>query len=257
LPETFTLTSRSDPSLLMEAVVDHWERRLRERLDQRQPQPLGLATGRTMEPFYRELVQRLQGWAAPERERLLTGWLSFNLDEYVGLTADAPASFAATMQRCLGQPLGLGADTLRLPDGAAADPASEAERYGLDLRHAGGLGLQLLGLGANGHVGFNEPPCGREACCRVVHLNSVTRQQNAEAFGGDPERVPSRAITLGIAEILAAREIHLVVTGAAKAGILKTVLQGPVTPEVPATWLREHPQLHLWADDAALGQVRT
>lgn len=251
-PATPRLVSRPDPLQLIKAVVDHWERRLKERLDQQEPKPLGLATGRTMEPFYRQLIDRLQKWPEVERQRLIESWLSFNLDEYVGLEAAAPASFAATMHHCLGHPLGLDPTRLRLPDGAAVDPVAEADRYARELERAGGLGVQLLGLGGNGHVGFNEPPCRAEARCRVVQLSRATRHQNAGAFADDPQRVPPQAITLGIAEILQAEEIHLVVTGAGKAAILGSLLSGGETPELPASWLCTHPRFHIWADAAAL-----
>jgi glucosamine-6-phosphate deaminase len=222
-----------------------------ERKDRQRP--LGLATGRTMEPVYGALVSRLGGLSAAERQRLLAGWHSFNLDEYVGLGAADPRSFAAFMARHLVAPLGLDPERVRLPDGLAADPSAEARRYGAELAAAGGIGLQLLGLGVNGHVGFNEPPCGAAAATRVVELCPSTRRQNATAFGGDPAAVPARAITLGLAEIVAAERILLVVTGAAKAPVLARLLQEPPSPELPASWLQGHPAVTLVADRAALG----
>ena len=115
------------------------------------------------------------------------------------------------------------------------------------------MGLQLLGLGSNGHVGFNEPPCGPLMACRVVQLSAATRQQNAGLFGGDPQRVPEAAITLGLKEILAAEEIHLVVTGSGKAAILKKLLDDEPSEQLPASWLRQHPRVWLWVDRAAMG----
>ena len=253
LPDTVVLAQQSDPAHLIETVVDHWEMRLRERLDHSSPRPLGLATGRTMEPFYAALVQRLRQWTSADLNRLRQGWLSFNLDEYVGLPAHHGASFRAYMEKRLGEPLGLSSAQLCLPDGAAADPAQEARRYGLQLLQAGGIGMQLLGLGSNGHVGFNEPPCCADAPCRCTDLSLATRDQNAEAFGGAPDLVPDRAITLGMAEILAAEEVHLIVTGAAKAAILRRLLTGGCDPALPASWLLRHPRVRLWVDDAALG----
>jgi glucosamine-6-phosphate deaminase len=219
---------------------------------QQQRQPLGLATGRTMEPVYRALVNALAGWSAPARARLLAGWRSFNLDEYVGLGPAHPGSFAAYMAQHLVGPLGLDPARVCLPDGLAADPAAEARRYGRALAEAGGIGLQLLGLGLNGHVGFNEPPCGPATGTRVVDLCPTTRQQNAAAFGGDPAAVPAQAITLGLAEIRAASRIVLVVTGAAKAPVLTRLLQEPPSPALPASWLQGHPAVTLVADRAAL-----
>ncbi len=224
----------------------------------RPERPLGLATGRTMEPVYAALVRQLALLPGAEQERLRERWLSFNLDDYVldeqgGLAADAPGSFRRVMQEQLVRPLGLDPERVRLPDGLAADPDAEARRYADDLAAAGGIGLQLLGLGLNGHVGFNEPPCKADASCRCVPLCDTTRQANASAFGGDPGAVPRRAITLGLREILAARSILLVVTGAAKAGILRRLLADHPRPELPASWLRHHPDVTVFADREALG----
>lgn len=238
-----------DAAAVAAAVADHLLRARRAWPEL----PLGLATGRTMEPVYRALVARVMAHPPPQREALVRGWRSFNLDEYVGLGAAEATSFAAAMRRQLGDPLGLTAAQLRLPDGLAADPAAEARRYAAELAAAGGLGLQLLGLGLNGHVGFNEPPCGPEAICRCVRLSDATRVQNADAFGADPTAVPTRAISLGLAEILAARELVLVVTGAAKALVLQRFLGEPASPALPASWLRQHPRLTVVVDQAALG----
>jgi len=253
LPDTVVLAQQSDPDRLIETVVDHWEGCLRRRLDDASPRPLGLATGRTMEPFYAALVQRLRQWSSADLTHLREGWLSFNLDEYVGLPALHAGSFRAYMHERLGEPLGLASAQLCLPDGAAVDPAQEALHYALQLRQAGGIGIQLLGLGSNGHVGFNEPPCSADAPCRCIDLSPATRDQNAEAFGGDLALVPRQAITLGMADILAAQEVHLIVTGAAKAAILQRLLTGGCDPALPASWLLRHPRVRLWVDDAALG----
>jgi glucosamine-6-phosphate deaminase len=217
-----------------------------------QARPLGLATGRTVVAVYAALRQRIAALAAAERARLLAGWRSFNLDDYVGLPRHDPRSFAAEMEARLITPLGLAPERVALPDGLAADPHAEAERYSAALQAAGGIGLQLLGLGNNGHVGFNEPPCEASQRCHVVELDAATRAQNAAAFGGDPEAVPRRAITLGLAEILAAEQILLVVSGGAKAPILKRLLQEPANAQLPASWLQHHPRLRLMVDRAAL-----
>ena len=214
--------------------------------------PLGLATGRTMEPVYAAFAALVRDRPAQEREALRHQWCSFNLDEYVGLGPEDIGSFAAEMRAGLCEPLGLAPDRVRLPDGRAADPAAEAQRYGAALRQAGGVGLQLLGLGLNGHVGFNEPPCGPDSRCRCVPLCASTRQANAAAFGGDPSRVPNQAITLGMAEILQAERILLVVTGAAKAPVLRRLLQSPPSADLPASWLHSHPCVSLLADAEAL-----
>ncbi len=219
----------------------------------RPDRPLGLATGRTMEPVYAALAQRLGRLEPALAAQVRAGWSSFNLDEYVGLGPRDPASFAATMARQLVGPLGLDPGRVRLPDGRAGDPEAEAQRYGAAVAAVGGIGLQLLGLGLNGHVGFNEPPAAAAVACRCVTLSGPTRRQNAGAFGGDPGAVPQRAITLGMAEILAARRVLLVVTGGAKAAILRRALGEPPSPELPASWLQHHPALTVIADAEAMG----
>jgi glucosamine-6-phosphate deaminase len=214
--------------------------------------PLGLATGRTMAPIYAALARRLGLLEPALAEAVRRSWCSFNLDEYVGLAPQDPASFAATMARQLVEPLGLLPGKVRIPDGRAADPEAEALDYAAAVRRSGGIGLQLLGLGLNGHVGFNEPPSAPTVPCRCVQLSSHTRHQNSGAFGGDADAVPRRAITLGLAEILSARRVLLVVTGAEKATILRRSLRQPPTPELPASWLQRHPSLTVITDAAAM-----
>ncbi len=237
----------------MKAVVDHLEHHLQTSIRKEQFRPLGLATGRTMEPLYAALVHRLRSWPTDRLQLLRQLWLSFNLDEYVGLSAQDPCSFAAFMEQHLQMPLGLDACQVCLPDGAAADPAKAARDYSALLDAAGGVGLQILGLGGNGHVGFNEPPCGPVVSTRVVRLSTPTRKQNAFSFGGDYLQVPHEAITLGLREILAAEQIHLIVTGSAKKNILRRMLEQGSDPSLPASWLRRHPRFIIWADDSALG----
>ena len=245
---SWTLIELPDAASVSEQVAARLlaERRFRPE------QAVGLATGRTMEPVYAALVRQLGQLPEAERDRLRERWLSFNLDEYVGLAADDPGSFQRTMREQLVLPLGLDPERVRLPDGLAADPDAEAQRYAEELAAAGGIGLQLLGLGLNGHVGFNEPPCEADRACRCIALCETTRQANAPAFGGDPEAVPRLAITLGLREILEARSVLLVITGAAKAPILKRLLEEPPSPELPASWLRRHPDVTVLADRAAL-----
>lgn len=233
-------------------MADHLAWRLWQQRLATPQQPLGLATGRTMEPLYAALVAQWRRAPEAERRSVRRSWLSFNLDEYVGLVPGDGRSFATFMQERLGGPLGLKPSQVRLPDGLAVDPAAEAGRYGASVAAAGGIGLQVLGLGLNGHVGFNEPPCPADAPCRCVALSAMTREQNAGAFGGDLGAVPTRAISLGLAEILAAREIVLVVTGSAKAAVLRRLLEEPPSALLPASWLRGHPAVTVLADQAAL-----
>ena len=250
------LEQRSTAEALCEALAERLEDQLRAR--RCGDRPLGLASGRTMEPLYASLVRRLQAWSTDELAALKACWCSFNLDEYRGLAASDPRSYRRFMADQLGDPLQIPDAALRLPDGSSSDGDGAANAYGAALARSGGIGVQLLGLGSNGHVGFNEPPCEVDLPCRVVSLSSATRQQNAGMFGGDPAAVPSSAITLGLQEILAAEEIHLVVTGAAKASILRRLLESrEPDPQLPASWLLRHPRVWLWADTAALATPLT
>jgi len=215
--------------------------------------PLGLATGRTMAPVYAAFSALVRDCCPLERDAVRDHWCSFNLDEYVGLGPEDAGSFSAEMRQGLCTSLGVDPDRVHLPDGRAADPAAEARRYSSALALAGGVGLQLLGLGMNGHVGFNEPPCAPDSRCRCVSLCASTREANAAAFGGEPSRVPARAITLGLGEILQAQRILLVVTGAAKAPVLRRLMESPPSADLPASWLHRHPSACLLADAAALG----
>ena len=215
--------------------------------------PVGLATGRTMEPVYGALARQFAQRSAAERQRVRRQWCSFNLDEYVGLSPGDPCSFAATMASQLVTPLRLKAESVLLPCGDGGDPEAEALRYASLLASKGGLGLQILGIGATGHVGFNEPPCGPEAVRRCVALTASTRDANASAFGGDPAQVPDQAISLGLSEILNARRILLVATGVAKAAVLRRAFEESPTADLPASWLQGHPDVTVVADGAALG----
>ena len=239
---------------LVESFVDYFESNLKKRLIDKHAKPLGLATGRTMEPIYKSLVTRLSSWPENNFKRLIDGWRSFNLDEYVGLDSkDNHLSFKHYMYENLAEPIGLDELKIGMPDWQALDPYKEAEIYSARVNTLGGIGLQILGLGTNGHIGFNEPTCNKDQSCRVVSLSVSTRNQNVYAFQNNLTRVPSQAITLGLKEILNAEEIHLIVTGSAKAKILNQLLRSSPSPCLPASFLCLHPSFFLWADTKALG----
>ncbi|QEY33163.1 glucosamine-6-phosphate deaminase [Synechococcus sp. RSCCF101] len=237
----------ASPEALAKAVATELSRRLLGGA----PWPLGLATGRTMEPVYGHLCQQLKAHGSGDalagiRQR----WSSFNLDDYVGLDAADPGSFAAYVRRQLEEPLELPPGACDGPRGEASDPQIEARAYGERVAAAGGLGLQLLGLGLNGHVAFNEPPSPRDCTARVVTLSPSTRLSNAGGFD-TAAAVPARAITLGLKEILSARELWLVVNGTAKASVLARALRQPAAADCPASWLQQHPRFTVWADAMA------
>jgi glucosamine-6-phosphate deaminase len=207
---------------------------------------LGLATGRTVERVYARLVE-LHRAGRLDFARCRT----FNLDEYIGLAADDQHSFRHTMNRLLFDQVNIELANTQVPDGAAADLKAEAARYEALIRAAGGIDLQLLGLGAAGHIGFNEPLSALMSRTRDKALTPTTRRQNAAAFGGDPERVPRRALTMGVGTILDARELLLLVTGPAKAAILARAVEGPITAMVSASALQLHPNCKVIVDQDA------
>ncbi len=207
---------------------------------------LGCATGRTMDPVYAELVAAHRAGTVD-----LSGLTTFNLDEYVGLPPDDPRSYRHYMREQLFEPVGLPPGRTHLPDAMAVDLAAAAAAYEQRIASVGGIDLQLLGLGATGHIGFNEPLSSLMSRTREKALTPQTRQQNAELFGGDPEAVPKRAVTMGVGTILDAREVVMLVTGAAKAGVLAAATEGPITARISATALQLHRRCVVVVDEAA------
>jgi len=211
---------------------------------------LGCATGRTMEAIYDEIVAGHRAGSA-DLSRIRT----FNLDEYVGLAADDPRSYHRYMRERLFDRIGLAPERSRLPDGCAADLPAEARAYEAAIAAAGGIDLQLLGLGETGHIGFNEPLSALMSRTREKALTPTTRAQNAAMFGGDPAAVPPRALTMGVGTILEAREVLLVATGSGKAAVLARATEGPITARISATALQLHPNCKVVVDEAAAGAL--
>lgn len=210
---------------------------------------LGWATGETFRPVYRQLIRDHRAGAVSFAQAV-----HFNLDEYVGLGPDHPAAFRTAMRTALFDHVDAAPEHIHLPNGSAPDLDEEAARYEALIKRAGGIGLQLLGIGRNGHIGFNEPGSSFEGRTRVVRLAASTREANRAAFPpGCP--VPERAITMGIGTILEARSIVLVATGAAKAPALAAALNGPVSPACPASALRVHPAVRVLADREAAARL--
>jgi len=211
---------------------------------------LGLASGRTMEPVYDELV-RMHREEALDFARCRT----FNLDEYIGLAADDPRSFHYFMRRRFFDHVNIQSGHTHLPDGLASSLQAECENYEKLIAEKGGIGLQLLGIGLNGHVGFNEPQSPLDSRTRVVELSPLTRAQNASFFPS-LEEVPRRAITVGIGTILDARRCVLLATGLSKAKIVSKAIEGPLTTVVAASALQLHPNCTVVLDEAAASGLR-
>jgi glucosamine-6-phosphate deaminase len=211
---------------------------------------LGLATGRTMERVYAALVELYRGGGV-DFSRCTT----FNLDEYVGLPADHPFSFHSYMQRHLFGLVNIAPSRAHLPDGAAPDLDGECAKYEALIREAGGIDLQLLGIGGDGHIGFNEPLSALRSRTRQKALTPSTIAQNAPFCGGDPAAMPRRALTMGVGTILDARECLMLVTGVDKADILARAVEGPITAMVTASALQLHPRCRVIVDEPAAARL--
>ena len=203
-----------------------------------------IATGRSPIALYARLAAMRAAGAVRTDEMV-----PFQLDAYLGVPDDDPRSLWAWMERDFLAPLRIGAERARRFDALAADPDAECERYERELAGAGGLGLAVLGLGPNGHLGFNEPPSGPDAPTRPVTLTPESLASNRAYWGG--RSVPERGLTLGMSALLAARRVLLVVTGAHKREILRRSVEGPPDERVPASWLQRHRGAIVLADRAA------
>jgi len=228
------------------AVAEHVADLLARRLAEPGPFVLGVAAGRTPTPIYRALCSR-----RPPTAGL---WLVL-LDEYVGLAWDDPRSFARQIVAELVEPLGLDRSRLAALDGTAADPDAECTRFEEAIVALGGVDVQLLGIGRNGHIAFDEPGTPHGSRTHRVGLTESTRQANAAAFGG-AEAVPAEALTQGIGTILDARRLVLVATGAGKAAAVAATVDGPVTEAVPASALQAHRDVTIVLDAAAASELR-
>lgn len=210
---------------------------------------LGLATGSTPLPLYRELVLRYQQGSLD-----FSKVRSVNLDEYVGLPADDPQSYRYFMQKNLFQHINMDPRNARIPDGMAPDLTAECDQYEAQIAAWDGVDLQVLGIGLNGHIGFNEPAPIFTCRTHVTNLTESTRQAN-QRFFPDSEHVPHQAITMGIGTIMDARKILLICAGTKKAEILEKAFFSPVDPMVPASVLQFHQNVTVVADEGALAII--
>jgi glucosamine-6-phosphate deaminase len=208
---------------------------------------LGLATGATPIPLYQELV-RLHREEGLSFRQVIT----FNLDEYLGLEATHPETYWNFMHRNFFDHIDIPAANIHLPGSRVTESEllSHCLAYEEAIRAAGGIDYQILGIGRTGHIGFNEPGSPADSITRRIHLDAITRQDAAPAFGG-LEHVPTHAITMGCGTILAARKISLMAFGEGKAEIVRKALREPVTDQVSASFLQNHPSAHFHLDLAS------
>ncbi|MCX6967359.1 MAG: glucosamine-6-phosphate deaminase [Verrucomicrobia bacterium] len=220
----------------------------RRQLKQKPQSVLGLATGSTPLGLYKRLVAM-----ARAGELDASRATSFNLDEYLGLPGTHPQSYAAYMREHLFQHLPVA--RWHIPDGMAQDIPKHCAEYEADIRAAGGIDLQLLGLGSDGHIGFNEPGSSLGSRTRLKTLTAQTVADNARHFAS-PAEVPRQVVTMGIGTILDARHCLVLAFGERKAQAVAAMVEGPVTAMVPASVLQMHPVCTLIIDEAAAAQLQ-
>lgn len=206
---------------------------------------LGVATGSSPLGTYRELARR-QAQGSLE----LSGIRCFALDEYVGLPAGHPACYASVLEREVARPFGLPTSQVRVPDGSRPDLERACRDYEETITRSGGIDLQILGIGANGHIGFNEPTSSMSSRTRVKALSAQTRSDNARFFD-DPGDVPAHCLTQGLGTILDARRVLLVAQGGHKAAAVAAAVEGPVSAMCPASVLQFHQAVTVVVDEAA------
>ena len=235
--------TRPSAAQAVELVV----RLLADRIQLDNASVLGLATGRTMEKVYAELAKYDLSFKA---------CTSFNLDEYIGLPADDIHTYRHYMNQHFFSKIDIDLDNTYVPDGNASNLKLAAEQYEQQIKAAGGIDVQLLGIGEAGHIGFNEPLSSIMSRTRDKSLTPVTRQQNAVMFNGNINDVPKRAITMGVGTILEARELILLATGKAKAAIVAQAVEGPITSMISASALQLHPSCKIVVDEDAAQHLK-
>lgn len=211
---------------------------------------IGLATGSTPLPLYAEMIAREKAGKIN-----FSAVRSANLDEYKGLASNHPQSYRRFMQENLFDHISIKPENTKVPDGLAENVQAMCEAYEAQIDAWGGIDVQLLGIGHDGHIGFNEPEDHFPTMTHEVILTDMTREANKRFFESIDE-VPTAAFTMGIGTVMAAKKIVMVVTGADKADILAASVQGPVTPQVPASVLQFHPDVTVICDEASAAKLK-
>lgn len=206
---------------------------------------IGLATGNTPILLYNELVRKYR-----EGHMDFSRVTTFNLDEFVGLDPKHPASYHSFMFKHLFDHINVPKNSIHIPDGMAADIPSACEEYEKRIRDAGGIDLQILGIGTEGHIGFNEPTSSLASRTRIKTLTPRTRRDFAFLFGGE-HKVPKHVMTMGVGTVMEARQCCLLAFGKSKAQAISRSVEGPVTSMMPASILQMHPVVKLMVDEGA------
>lgn len=215
-------------------------------IDDEKIKVLGIATGSSPLPIYNALARK--------RIPQLTNITAFALDEYVGLPYSHPESYHAVVQREVTLPLGLAPSRVRVPDGAAEDVVQACIDYETDITTVGGIDFQILGIGSDGHIGFNEPTSSFASRTRIKTLTPATRADNARFFGSVDD-VPKHCITQGLGTIMEAKSVLLIAQGKAKAHAVAQSIEGPISSMCPASVLQMHPRVTVILDAAAASDL--
>ncbi len=237
------LPDADQASKLCAAFIDHAIRRKPDLV-------LGLATGSTPVPMYRELIRR-----HTEQGLDFSRVRTFNLDEYLGLPPDHPASYRRFMDENLFDHINIAKANTRVPDGMAADIEAQCARYEADITAVGGVDIQVLGIGSDGHIGFNEPASSFASRTRSLTLTEQTRRDNARFFQSLDE-VPRGCVTMGVGTILESRATVMLAFGAGKAEAIAGAIEGPLTAMNPASALQWHRDARIFLDEAAAAKLR-
>lgn len=247
---------KMEADMIKVIVVDNYEEVskkafevMKEVLDSKANPVLGLATGSSPIGLYQNMIADCKATNRSYKEVI-----TFNLDEYIGLPRDHQESYYTFMNKNLFSELDVAKENIHIPDGSATDPVAEAKRYEEELAQYT-LDIQVLGIGSNGHIGFNEPGTKFDSVTHVVSLQEKTIKDNARFFDGDMNQVPKQAISMGIGSIIRAKKILVVATGENKADAVYGMVKGPVTTDCPASVLQNHSDVIVIVDQAAASKL--
>ena len=210
---------------------------------------LGLATGSSPVGLYKEMIRDHE-----ENGTSYKDILTFNLDEYIGLPRDHRESYWTFMHENLFNHIDIPDENVHVPLGCGEDPEADCVAYETELaKHT--VDVQVLGIGSDGHIAFNEPGCPFDSLTHLMDLTEQTRRDNARFFDGDINQVPTKAATMGLASIMRAKKIIMIATGANKADAIKGMMEGPKTVDCPASILQDHPEVYVFLDKAAASKL--
>ncbi len=229
-----------------EAATDIAARIIARQLREKPNSVIGLATGSTPLLLYRKLIEMNLDWSSVT---------TFNLDEYIGLPREHPQTYHSFMWENLFRHINITEENIHIPDGNAEDIPQFCLKYEQQIHAAGGIDIQVLGIGTDGHIGFNEPTSSLASRTRIKTLTQQTRKDNARFFGSE-EAVPHHVITMGIGTIMEARQNLLLAFGQNKARAIAEAVEGPITASNPATILQMHPVTKLCIDEPAAADLK-